>query len=153
MVGSITAQEDKPMNRRDFLAWIGVGGLASSLPLALAATTSPSLAQSGSRFITVGTLAQLDAQGQLLVTDTRRAPKKAIVIRDPADRTKFLGRTANCNHENCAVDWKAKDNSFKCKCHGARFALNGSVIQGPATQPLEALEVRIEGQNVLVRVS
>jgi len=151
------------MNRREFMTWVGVGSLASSLPVALAAcnpggtdqatpeaepeaaAASPEAA-APAEAIAIGTAADLDAQGSLVVEN----PEKVIVVRDPADATKVLALTANCNHKNCTVEWKAADSTFVCPCHQSIFALDGTLQTGPATEPLKPLTATIEGDQILV---
>jgi 3-phenylpropionate/trans-cinnamate dioxygenase ferredoxin component len=42
---------------------------------------------------------------------------------------------------------------IECPIHGARFsAVDGSVVKGPAKEPLEELPCRVEGGRVLVSV-
>jgi nitrite reductase/ring-hydroxylating ferredoxin subunit len=42
---------------------------------------------------------------------------------------------------------------LECPMHGARFDVtDGSVLKGPATEPLEPIEARVEDGTVLVRV-
>ena len=42
-----------------------------------------------------------------------------------------------CTHMYCRVSWNAAERSWDCPCHGSRFAPDGTVLQGPAVEPLE----------------
>jgi glycine/D-amino acid oxidase-like deaminating enzyme/nitrite reductase/ring-hydroxylating ferredoxin subunit len=48
--------------------------------------------------------------------------------------------SAVCTHMGCQVHWNEAEVSWDCPCHGSRFAPDGSVMSGPAIQPLAPVE-------------
>jgi glycine/D-amino acid oxidase-like deaminating enzyme/nitrite reductase/ring-hydroxylating ferredoxin subunit len=61
------------------------------------------------------------------------------VYRD--DDGNLHGVSARCTHLGCMVAVNAADRAWECPCHGSRFDVDGKVIQGPATKPLEQREL------------
>ncbi|HLF02302.1 MAG TPA: ubiquinol-cytochrome c reductase iron-sulfur subunit [Anaerolineales bacterium] len=58
-----------------------------------------------------------------------------------------------CTHLGCLVR-PQESGGFACRCHGSRFTADGTVITGPAVQPLPYLELRWDatGQIVVDRI-
>ncbi|MEM9088237.1 MAG: Rieske (2Fe-2S) protein [Cyanobacteria bacterium P01_F01_bin.53] len=155
------------MKRREFFNWVGLGFLATSLPVAIAAC-NPATTESADTasadtpeeaaveidtsvrddgFAAVGTVAELDSEGFL--ADKNFVAGPVIIIRDPADAAGIVALSSTCNHQGCNVNWK--ETEFVCPCHGSKFGADGSLENGPATAPLEPLEAVIDGDLVLVK--
>jgi Rieske Fe-S protein len=70
-----------------------------------------------------------------------------IVVTQPAEG-EFKGFSSICTHQNCPVT-SVKDGTINCTCHGSRFSIeDGSVTNGPATSPLAAIDVTVEGDEI-----
>jgi glycine/D-amino acid oxidase-like deaminating enzyme/nitrite reductase/ring-hydroxylating ferredoxin subunit len=50
---------------------------------------------------------------------------------------------ATCTHLKCTVGWNHAEKSWDCPCHGARFTMDGKVLNGPADRDLEYVNVEI----------
>ncbi len=48
---------------------------------------------------------------------------------------------ATCTHQGCIVRHEPERACWQCPCHGSRFSLDGTVLQGPAIKPLERVDV------------
>lgn len=154
------------MDRRRFMSWVGLGWVASSLPIALVACSSEQGATSGGSpsptgavppspvaradgFQSVGAIADLDKNGQLVVKPFGSG--ELVVIRDPADSQSLVAVNPACPHKGCIVEWKGEKKEFVCPCHGSDFGPDGKVLEGPATEPLQVYMAKIEGDAVLVK--
>ncbi|MGE5659984.1 MAG: ubiquinol-cytochrome c reductase iron-sulfur subunit [Actinomycetota bacterium] len=149
------------MERRTFLGWFSVGWIASLFPVAFAACSNNSQKLESSEtianattsgvcsdgFTVAGSVAQLTKDGQIFNKQSSVGP--LLVIRTDSNDLSVVNPT--CTHRGCTVAWKANQKEFVCPCHGARFAAEGKVLEGPAKLPLKTYEVKVEGDLVCVK--
>jgi len=70
-----------------------------------------------------------------------------VVVTQPAEGT-FKAFDATCTHQGCQVGDVA-DGVIVCPCHNSRFsAADGSVQQGPATEPLPEKRITVNGDEI-----
>lgn len=136
------------MDRRQFLNWVGVGCLANCLPVAIAACSSSPKTGSPEGFWEVGTLEQLDQDGQIL---NEEASDPVLVVRDATHSETIVAVNPTCTHRDCLVEWKNQDNAFLCTCHDSKFDLAGKVLGPPATENLVTYQVKVERDRILIR--
>ncbi|MGI3781740.1 MAG: Rieske (2Fe-2S) protein, partial [Janthinobacterium lividum] len=61
----------------------------------------------------------------------------------------FKAFSSICTHAGCPV--ADVTDTINCNCHGSKFSIaDGSVVKGPATQPLPARTVAVSGDSVSV---
>jgi Rieske Fe-S protein len=63
--------------------------------------------------------------------------ERTAVFRD--ERGELHVVSAVCTHMACVLAWNSVDRTWDCSCHGSRFALDGTVIHGPATIALRRM--------------
>jgi cytochrome b6-f complex iron-sulfur subunit len=139
------------MKRRDFINWVGLGWIASSLPVAIAACSPPnttSTTSGSSDWQTVGTVAELDKNGQLLLNDS---PASSVLVVGTSKSENLIAVNPTCTHQGCTVAWQAENQKFVCPCHGAEYGVDGTVQKEPATKPLKTYAAKIEGSSVVVK--
>jgi 3-phenylpropionate/trans-cinnamate dioxygenase ferredoxin reductase component len=61
--------------------------------------------------------------------------RQLAVYRDEDGQTYEL--SPRCTHMGCTIDWNDSAKTWDCPCHGSRFAVDGSVVRGPAAEALE----------------
>ena len=132
--------ENKCGGRREFL--VKASAIAGGVVLSLSGFSAVRGQKDDSK--TDGTIAEdvvlkLDSSSPLgkvggsQTVDTKSG--KIIVIRN--GEMSFTAFSAKCTHKNGTLGYDDKTKQLVCPLHGSRFnGANGSVVKGPAAQPL-----------------
>ncbi|UCC45039.1 MAG: non-heme iron oxygenase ferredoxin subunit [Candidatus Zixiibacteriota bacterium] len=78
-------------------------------------------------------------------------PDKFVIVH--ADEG-FFAYVDECSHQAIPIsDGKLEQHEIICRAHGARFDVKSGAATGPpAVAPLEKLELKIEGNDIYVRL-
>ncbi|MFJ3906827.1 Rieske (2Fe-2S) protein [Streptomyces sp. NPDC090025] len=91
--------------------------------------------------------AALARTGDIPVGGGKVLADQGIVITQPK-QGEFKAFSARCTHQGCTVS-TVTQGIIACPCHHSRFdASDGSVKQGPATQPLEPTPIEVTGEEI-----
>ena len=103
-----------------------------------------------SEFIPVAKVADLPDPGKMLV----EAEDRLIVLFRVGG--KYYALDDVCTHDGGPLsegELDPKACTIACPRHGAKFDIkNGAALTMPATEPTEAYEVKVEGDNILLRI-
>jgi nitrite reductase/ring-hydroxylating ferredoxin subunit/uncharacterized membrane protein len=84
-------------------------------------------------------------------------PTRVVVDETPVlllrDGEEIFAIHDRCSHRGCSLsDGDVEGDEIVCACHGSRFDRgDGSVLQGPATAPQPAFEIRVRDERVELR--
>lgn len=82
---------------------------------------------------------------------------RILVGEDPVELLRTGGevraRLLWCSHMGCEVRWDGAEEVYRCPCHEGVYDARGRVLAGPPPAPLRLLPARIEGSDVVVRVT
>jgi Rieske Fe-S protein len=113
-------------------------------------TPSPSPTESASSTPTKSASEPVDAFAQTADIEVGGGtiyPDEKIVITQPR-QGEFRCFTAVCTHQGCIVSG-VSDGNINCACHGSAFSIaDGSVVNGPATQPLAKEAITVQGDAI-----
>lgn len=70
------------------------------------------------------------------------------IIKHEDDYAAFL---MQCTHKGCELNMTGK--SFSCPCHGSEFSTDGTVLEGPATEPLLSFKTTTDKTNLYVEIN
>jgi Rieske Fe-S protein len=95
----------------------------------------------------VKNFAEYVAPGELKSLDELK-PGCGAIVRDGLSKIaayrdesgKLYLKSAACTHLGCHVHWNSLEQCWDCPCHGSHFAVDGTVLNGPAVSPLAEIE-------------
>ncbi len=62
----------------------------------------------------------------------------------------YRAMSATCTHLSCTVQYRNDTKQVWCACHNGMYDLAGRNISGPPPRPLEAYEVHVRGDEIVV---
>jgi Rieske Fe-S protein len=153
--------EDETGRRKTLTVIVAAGSCvlgAAMLGPAVVFALGPARArgEGGARWVKVAKVSQLreDTPTKIpVVSDERDAwsvaknvELGAIWVRKKAGNIQVFSSV--CPHLGCSV--QADEQGYTCPCHTSRFDPNGKKESGPSPRDLDALETKIEGDDLLV---
>ena len=141
-----SADQERPFGRRTVLvggvgaaaAAVILGGCGDDSPAPGADPTSEPPAGSGTE---LGPAADVAVGGGVIFNND-----DPVVVTQPTEG-EFRAFGANCTHAGCLL--ASVTETINCDCHGSKFSIeDGSVVSGPAQEPLPEREVSVEGDTI-----
>ena len=125
-------------------AFAAVGGSAGVLALAACSSGSSDdgdgdgTGDGGGEPTTMANVADVPVGGALAATT---GAGQAVLLTQPTEG-EIRAFSSECTHQGCTVE--PGEGELSCPCHGSVFDLEtGDPVQGPATEPLLAVEVTV----------
>ncbi|MET8608829.1 Rieske (2Fe-2S) protein [Streptomyces rubiginosohelvolus] len=147
---SATQEHRSLLGRRTVVAVVGAAGAAAALTACGGGSDdkggSDAVEQPGSGG---------EQQGGAVLAATADIPEgggkvfaqQKVVVTQPKPG-EFKAFSSTCTHQGCAVK-DVSAGTITCPCHNSTFdAATGSPTGGPATQPLPAREITVEGDSI-----
>jgi menaquinol-cytochrome c reductase iron-sulfur subunit len=137
----------------------GLGAIIAcllALPAALYLLLPPRLRRKD-EWIDAGDLAKMDLKAPVEVVFRKNRldgwkltseKSTAWVVQSSSNQIIAFG--PQCTHLGCAYHFEEDKKEFLCPCHNSVFALDGSVVSGPAPRPLDRYEVKVQNQRLLL---
>ncbi|MFI1251116.1 Rieske (2Fe-2S) protein [Streptomyces anulatus] len=145
---SATQEHRSLLGRRTVVAAVGAAGAAAALTACGGGSDGPggsdTVEQPGS-----------GGKGGEVIAATSDIPEgggvvfaaQKVVVTQPQPG-EFKAFSSTCTHQGCAVK-DVSGGTITCPCHNSTFdAATGSPTGGPATQPLPAREITVEGDSI-----
>jgi cytochrome b6-f complex iron-sulfur subunit len=135
--------------RRRLVQMVLGGGLFTSIISAiypvLRYLIPPPVADLGGDEVVAGKVADLKPNGSKIV---RFGTRPALLVMTGEGEYRAL--SAVCTHLSCTVQYRNDLHQVWCACHNGQYDLNGRNISGPPPRPLEAYQVHVRGDEIVI---
>jgi Rieske Fe-S protein len=165
-VGHTEEADDVKLGRRSVLRGVAIGGVSvaglaaacgsddsSGSSSEFAGGSSESSAPSGGGSgggggETLGPTSDVPVGGGVIYADgpVLDVTDQGVIVTQPS-AGEFNGFQNICKHAGCPLA-SVSDGTINCDCHGSKYALDGSVVNGPATAPLDPASVAVKGKEI-----
>lgn len=138
-----------PESRRGLIQWLLGGGFAASLAAftypVIRFMNPPEVSEAVVNEASVGSVQDLTPNSGKIV---KFGSKPVLLIH--TDASDWRAFTGTCTHLDCTVQYEPDSKQIWCACHNGLYDLNGAVVSGPPPRPLEALDVHIRGEEIII---
>lgn len=147
-MASGSAREVEPGRRRIVELFLG-GGLLASLasfiyPI-LRYLVPPAVADLGGDEVVAAKVGELKANSSKIF---RFGNHPGLLLLDA--KGDYRAMSATCTHLSCTVQYRSDLHEVWCACHNGLYDLNGRNVSGPPPRPLQAFQVHVRGDEIVV---
>ena len=139
----------RPLDRRRFLDGIlGAGFISTIVAMAYPVwrfLIPPASGEPATQSVVAARTSQLKANTGMLF---KFGSRPGLLIRSQEGELQAFN--AICTHLDCTVQYKTDTAQIWCACHNGLYDLSGNVISGPPPRPLERLDVKLRGDDIVV---
>lgn len=133
---------DQHTARRTLLQGAALAGAAGLGLTACSAGSSGSGSPAATGPTDLGSASEVPVGGAKIFSNA------GVVVSQPSAGT-YKAFSAVCTHAGCLVD-QVQNGVVSCPCHGSQFnADTGAVVTGPASAPLAAVQVKVQGGKLI----
>ena len=144
------AEPARPVPQRRKLIQLILGGgafatAASFLYPVLRYLAPPATTDMGADTVVAGKIGDLKPNSGKIF---RFGSRPGLLILDAAGSYRAV--SAVCTHLGCTVQYRGETHQIWCACHNGTYDLNGRNVSGPPPRPLEAYDVHVQGEEIVV---
>ena len=143
---------ERPVTRKRFVDWLlgtSVGGFLVAVLYPVTRYVVPPQAPESAATSVVLPMAPADVPNSS-GTIFKFGDRPGILVRTQSGELRAF--SARCTHLDCTVQFREDFGHIWCACHNGHFDLSGRNIAGPPPEPLQAFDVNVRGDQIVVSV-